>query len=275
MVSYYRSKRPSSVGMWAYVMVVLATALAVAGLCTALVVYAKNPPAADEPEGGPVVATLTASDLYAAYQGNEPAAKSKFDAKSIAVMGLVMDVRDDAAAGVWTLDLGEEGFLSETRMVRCQFAPGAKSGLLGVAAKTHVTVRGRCSGVQDGVVVLRGCSVVPGPGDPTAPPPVATTNCTGFAAEYALDAGAADAKYKGNLVELRGKLLTWVGGKEEWYVVLAMEVGRPTVDCYMPSAEAQKFVQGLLFDKTMITVRGRCCGMGNGAPTLQECVLVK
>ncbi len=128
------------------------------------------------------------------------------------------------------------------------------------------------------ILGLLGCKTrtTPAAGPPAAP--AATVKAGDLLKEYSTNAVAADAKYKGKLVQVSGKFGSAQKAPLLGYAVQllpedAPDVNASTVQCFIvESAEADV---AKLQPEQMITIQGMCDGQVLSQVKLSRCVLVK
>ncbi len=99
--------------------------------------YQYQKPRADAAQAAAVF-HLTAEQLYAAYSKDETSAGKKYNDKVIAVTGVVTDVQTNARSTAVLLGGG-----TANGGVNCSFQKVQNKN---IAAGTHITVKGRCTG---------------------------------------------------------------------------------------------------------------------------------
>jgi hypothetical protein len=107
--------------------------------------------------GKPVDFTMTARELFQAYDQNEVAADEKYEGKVLEISGRVDDIGKDITDTIYvTLDGGGEyGIFS----VQCFFADTHSGDAAKLSKGDAITVKGLCNGMI-GNVSVRGCSIV-------------------------------------------------------------------------------------------------------------------
>jgi hypothetical protein len=90
--------------------------------------------------------------------------------------------------------------------------------------------------------------------------------------EYNDNAIAADRKYKGQVLVVKGRVERVTQDDFEATVELKTDEEGETVDCEF--AGGQKTDLAGLKPGQQVTIRGRCQGQDGGSPTLEKCILV-
>ena len=100
--------------------------------------------------------TISAGELYQAYDANEVAADTKYMGKILQVSGTVEDISKDLYDTIYvTLSGGDEWSLG----VDCFFADSHTNDAANLSKGDRVTIKGKCDGTMMGVGI-RGCSLV-------------------------------------------------------------------------------------------------------------------
>ena len=107
------------------------------------------------PEAEEVI-SITAKQLFSAYDTNEFAADEKYDGKQLKVSGMIDSIDTD----IWgtpyiTLSTGKYSFFS----VQCYFGRGEKSDLAKLKKGNNIVIRGRCDG-WSGNILISECKIV-------------------------------------------------------------------------------------------------------------------
>jgi hypothetical protein len=128
------------------------------------------------------------------------------------------------------------------------------------------------------VLCLFGCKTRTSPPPATPPTPAATVKAGALLQEYATNAVAADAKYKGQFIQVSGKFGTAQKAPLFGYAVqlLPEDAGDFTassVQCFI--LEAAKEDVANLQPGQMISLQGTCDGQVIGQVKLSKCTLVK
>jgi starvation-inducible outer membrane lipoprotein len=128
------------------------------------------------------------------------------------------------------------------------------------------------------ILGLLGCRTRPAPKAESPAAPAVTVKAGDLLQEYSTNAVAADAKYKGKLVQVSGKFGSAQKAPLLGYAVQllpedAPEVNASAVQCFIvESAEADV---ANLKPEQMITIQGTCDGQVLGQVKLSRCVLIK
>ena len=91
--------------------------------------------------------TLSANDLYGAYDKNEVAADSKYKGKVVVITGTIQDIGKDIMDQAYIV-VGGEGFLDG---VQCTFSEGEQGTVAGLSKGQRVTVKGLVTGKMGNV----------------------------------------------------------------------------------------------------------------------------
>lgn len=226
-----------------------------------------------QPADGQVIA-LPVDDLEREYDENEPAADGKYKGRQLEVTGAVQRVTGDAHPGKLTVELTGARFAT----VECIFPTSKRAELGRLVVGESVTIRGRCKGKVDGVVVLENCVRVESGPDPAAgkgADPAAKVTAGALGREYQENELAADGKYKGKAVEVTGKVAR-VARTKPGKVTVELQGDEDEfglVFCDFLAKDSQPVAA--LKAGQVVTIRGKCQGNGDGVVTLDGCSLVK
>lgn len=106
-----------------------------------------------EIEGAPYDYHVTANKLYTEYINNEVAADTKYEYKILQVRGMVATVRKDLLDGMYIMVVGVD-FVEQ---IQCYFSDIHADKLGKLTSYEWITVKGKCTGMVSGIVVLHGC----------------------------------------------------------------------------------------------------------------------
>jgi hypothetical protein len=224
------------------------------------------------------VVSVSAETLHSAYLTNEPAAKARYEAGEVRVMGCLSAVRDVPGQRLWVVALTLPG-IAPTHVANCLFAADPKSGVLQLAPYTFVTIIGRCRGLKGGVVLLDECELAPSPAS-TPPEDVLRTDAKTIWAAYRADAEKAHARYCGRVVEVSGCPIRFAAVKLlglpsaylfDEQLLRAEAAEQVKIQCHF--TDPRELPDDDREPKT-VRVRGRVGG-GGLLPVLQECTLAK
>jgi hypothetical protein len=128
------------------------------------------------------------------------------------------------------------------------------------------------------VLALLGCQTRSRPATAPAPAPAATVKAGDLLAEYAANAVAADAQYKGKLIQVSGKFGTAQKAPLLGYAVQVLpedagDLNLTGVQCFIVEA-AQPDVAKLKPGQ-MVTLQGTCDGQVVGQVKMSNCTVVK
>ena len=128
------------------------------------------------------------------------------------------------------------------------------------------------------ILGLLGCRTRTTPMAESSAAPLATVKAGDLLKEYSTNAVAADAKYKGKLVQVSGKFGSAQKAPLLGYAVQllpedAPDVNVSAVQCFI--VESAESDVAKLQPEQMITIQGTCDGQVLGQVKLSRCVLVK
>ncbi len=98
--------------------------------------------------------TLSANQLYGAYNDNEVAADAKYKGKIVIVYGTIQNIGKDIMDDAYIV-IGGGGFLNG---VQCMFTKGEQSSVSRLSKGQQVTVKGEVGGKMGNVLVTK-CSL--------------------------------------------------------------------------------------------------------------------
>lgn len=101
--------------------------------------------------------SLTASELYQAYEDNEVAADKKYKGTTIEVSGIIQEIAKDIVDKEPYVALKAGG--NELATVRCYFPKERENTVAQLSKGQKVTIEGKCEGKNITAVVLKGCSL--------------------------------------------------------------------------------------------------------------------
>lgn len=93
--------------------------------------------------------TLTASQLYQAYDSNEVSADAKYNGKVVVVSGTIQDIGKDIMDDAYIV-IGGDGFLDG---VQCTFTKGQQSSVARLSKGQRVSVKGEVAGKMGNVLI--------------------------------------------------------------------------------------------------------------------------
>jgi len=231
---------------------------------------------------------LTAESLYSDYKANEVAADTKYKGKVIEVSGCIRSIGKDLMDNAYIV-IGGSGFLDG---VQCTFPRTSEAQLGLLSDGQQVTVKGELQGKM-GNIQLRNCileylspkesvnttsntslGVVDGSIERIASiSPSFRLTSEEIYSEYKANEVAADAKYKGKVIEVSGCIRSI--GKDlmdNAYIVVGGEGLLDGVQCAFPrSAEAKL---AILAEGQQVTVKGEVQGKSISVQ-LRNCSLEK
>ncbi|MBN9117732.1 MAG: hypothetical protein J0I06_00930 [Planctomycetes bacterium] len=218
---------------------------------------------------------ITAVALDTEYDANELDADKKYKGKVLVVTGTVKKITRDDRPGKITVELA--GTAGST--VDCHFDRDKQAELGAVAVGQEVTVRGTCKGKVRTWVTLETCSLDKKPEekpDPKAGPPAAPVPVTAEELERAYDENvvAADAKYKGKVLQLTGRVFKVVRNRPGVVTIEFETDAGETVDCDFATKESQTPLAAVTAGDTIV-VRGLCKGRSDDVVTLGNCTFVE
>lgn len=94
--------------------------------------------------------TLSADQLYGAYNDNEVAADTKYKGKVVIVYGMITDIGKDIMDDAYVIIDG--GFLNG---VQCMFTQGEQSSVARLSKGQNVKIRGEVTGKMGNVLVSK------------------------------------------------------------------------------------------------------------------------
>ncbi|MCE9566281.1 MAG: OB-fold putative lipoprotein [Planctomycetes bacterium] len=220
--------------------------------------------------------TITAIELDEEYDTNELAADTKYKNKTLVVSGKIKKITRDDKPGKITIELvGTPG-----STVDCHFDRAQHGDLGTLIVGEDVTIRGNCKGKVQTWVTLERCVLdvkKPDMKKPTEKTPdagVIAITAEALEAEYDANVIAADAKHKGKLLELTGKVFRISRNKPgKATVELESEMGQ-TIDCDFTAKDGQVQLAAVAIGDTLV-IRGTCQGKPDDIVTLGGCTLVK
>jgi|GEM_PF-1425081 len=216
--------------------------------------------------------TITAVALDEEYDSNEIAADKKYKGKTLEVTGKVQRITRDDKPDKVTVEL--TGTPDST--VDCHFDRDQQGNLGDVAVGQQVTIRGKCRGKVRSFVTLETCSIAKEPEkkpEPKAGPPLPVTAET-LESDYDRNVVSADAKYKGKVLEVTGKVMR-IGRNQPGKVTVEMESenGLP-IEFDFNTKETQAPLSTISAGD-MVVIRGTCRGKDEGLVQLANCSFVK
>lgn len=103
----------------------------------------------------PASFTLSANQLYEAYDSNKVAADAKYKDKVVVVSGEIKDIGKDITDTAY-LVIGGSGFLDG---VQCMFPEGQEPEIGGLGKGAFISAKGKVSGQVMGNVLIRNCTL--------------------------------------------------------------------------------------------------------------------
>ena len=102
------------------------------------------------------VATLTAKELFKAYEDNEVSADAKYKDKIVQVSGVIEDIGKDLTDSIYViLRVDPHGIGG----IQCFFSDSDAGRVANFRKGQHLTVKGKCSGKMMNVLI-RGCVIL-------------------------------------------------------------------------------------------------------------------
>lgn len=229
-----------------------------------------NPADKVDPKDAPPPLAVTADELERAYDANVVSADAKYKGKPLELTGRVERVVRNKP-GVVTLEIETDA--GDT--IDCDFTTkDAQAALKDVAPGDAIVLRGTCRGYSDdNGITLDKCTFVKKADAPKEGAAVAVT-AEELAKAYASNVVAADAKYKGKLLEVSGKVLRVGKLQANKFAVELGSGGRLSAVCNFQQKDGQAQL-GSVSKGDAVVIRGTCRGGGDGLPLLENCTLVK
>lgn len=148
------------------------------------------------------VEIVSAEQLARAYKSDKAAADGRYKGKWVAIEGPLQDVRGHASDVVTVEVDGLPASGGEAAYpIDAKFAPDAGKKAFGVTHGQKVRIKGVCEGDLGGIAVrLTNCEL----SEVIGPDPAVSVRASELAGAYAVDAAAADGKYKGKQLVIDG-----------------------------------------------------------------------
>ena len=231
--------------------------------------------------------SVSATDLMQAYEDNQIAADAMYKGKTLIVKGTINKMVSGEQPSV----------LFDTNNlvwgVQCYFSSGSESSLASLRTGQTVFIKGKCNGRRyNAGVTLQDCSIVSAPSE-TSPSPanenaenetnrsvpteqpqakIAVTSVNLMQA-YEDNQIAADAKYKGKTLVVRGTINKMVSGSPPSVLLDTNNIAWG-VQCVF-SSESASSLASLRTGQTVV-IEGTCNGRRYSASVvLQDCSLVQ
>ena len=243
-------------------------------------------PAAEQQQKEATI-SISADDLMQAYKDNQIAADQAYKGKILIVKGTINKMGGDNQPFV-LLDTNEP-----FKAVQCVFPRGSESSLASLRTGQTIRIEGRCDSMLYSMnVFLQNCSIVfetsetnPSPSVENAenetnrpvqvgqPQTKIAVSATDLMQAYEDNQIAADAKYKGKILIVKGTI-NKMGGDNQPSVLLDTNNIAWGIQCVFPR-ESVSSLASLRTGQT-IRIEGKCNGRRyNASVVLQDCSIVR
>ncbi|MFC1582676.1 hypothetical protein ACFL4W_03980 [Planctomycetota bacterium] len=224
---------------------------------------ASGAPAAPAP-AGEAPDLIKAHDLITAFNTNEVNADTRFKGKIFEVTGQVNNVGKVFGKPFVNVSTPKRMWFVKCILLDAEVAAKLTKGMA-------ITVKGTCNGKPGGEVIMDKCTVTSEPAGAPLPEGGMSLPVNSFYDAYMGNQIAADGKYKGQVVELTGKIRFIAKGLKKNYYV-ALDPGKPLVNVRCFLADPMTAVH--LSKKQEVKITGKVKGRILAEVELTDCTVL-
>lgn len=207
-------------------------------------------------------------EIVSEFASNSLKYKIRYQGKQLMIKGEIKSfMKTNNVYGVSLISSGQ------TDEVKCYFARSELPKIAQLLRRQTITVKGSCSGLNDGHIVFENCTLEAPYLDENNIALNDKLSAVELLNENKLNNIAVEIKYVGKAVKVAGEIQDFYEDNKGVYIALGDDRATEQVRCYMRKKNLDQIIQ--LHRRQEITISGRCTGNSESSVNIEDCSVIE